>query len=61
MKKLLYRLKWRFLRPQAFAQYARLMANEKKCAAEIEAEQETAQFIFPSAQVTTLRKAVCGC
>lgn len=43
MKRFLYKLKWRILRPQAFGQFARLMANERKSVAELEAEQEAAR------------------
>lgn len=42
-KSILYKLKWRLLRPQAFGAFARLMANERKSTAEIEAEQEAAR------------------
>ena len=43
MKRYLYRLKWRIVRPQAFNAFGWLMANERKSAAEIEAEQEAAR------------------
>lgn len=43
MKRFLYKLKWRILRPQAFKAFERLMANERKSVAELESEQEAAR------------------
>ena len=43
LEKILYTLKWRLMRSQAFAPFDRLIENEKKNIAALEAEREAAR------------------
>lgn len=43
LKQLFYKIKWRILRPQAFAAYRQLVENEKRLLIDLEAQQELAR------------------